>query len=373
MSLFSEVLSDIENKSELKAQGKSMGVPYPYPRFARYVPSIDREQVICLTSFSGAAKSKFARYTYIMHPYEYSLEHDYNFEADYYAFEDSAAKVFKNILCYYLHYKHKESVSLFDLDSKFHALPSATLRHIKEGEVYLQKFADKVRIKDNITNPYGIYKDVLARAEELGEIQREKVTYSNGEVKDRISGLKLKKDVHWLMLADNLNNIDKEKQHHNQKEAMDEFVQRYCRLIYAKLFKMTCVIVHQQALEAERQQFTNTGGSIIERIKPSMANLGGTKEVVRSYHLVLSLFNPHKFKIKDYNGYDISRIGNNFREIEVLKYNDGFDNIRTPLYFDGASEFFKELPNSDKQKEELLTFYNWLDTERYKKQNKLLF
>jgi hypothetical protein len=174
------------------------------------------------------------------------------------------------------------------------------------------------------------------------------------------------------MMCDNLNNIDKEKHHSDKKEAMDSFVSKDCRLLYSKILKMTCVIIHQQALEAERQQFTSQGGSIIDKIKPSLANLGGTKEVVRAYHLVFSLFNPHKFKIENYKQYDIKRIGNNFRELEILKNNDGFDNIQVPLYFDGAAEYFRELPHSDKQKDELEKFYQWLDEDRLKRKNNFL-
>jgi hypothetical protein len=132
------------------------------------------------------------------------------------------------------------------------------------------------------------------------------------------------------------------------------------------------VVVHQQSLEAEKQQFTNTGGVILDKNKPSLANLGGTKEVTRSYHLVLSLFSPHKFKQLNYRGYDIGQLGNNFRELEVLKSNDGSDIVATPLYFDGTAENFIELPNSDKQKEELQRFYQWLQQERLKYQNKQL-
>lgn len=372
MTLFERTLSKIQNNAEIKKSGKYIGIPYPYPRLAQYVPSIDREQVIGVTSFSGAAKSKFSRYTFVLHPYEFSLHNDYNFEMDYYALEDSAEKIFKNILCNYLFMKHKIKMSLFDLDSKFKELPSDVIKKIKEGESYLQDFNNKVRIKDSITNPYGIYKDVVARAEQLGEVVREEKDYGNGQKVNQIVGFKPKDDTHWMMLFDNLNNLDKEKHHTSQKEAMDNFVSKDCRLLYSKIFKMTCIIIHQQALEAERQQFTGSGGTIIDKIKPSLANLGGTKEVVRSYHLVLSLFNPHKFKIPDYKGYDIKRIGNNFREIEVLKNNDGFDNVSTPLYFDGAAEYFRELPNSDKQKEELVRFYEWLEGERLKQKNKFL-
>jgi hypothetical protein len=154
---------------------------------------------------------------------------------------------------------------------------------------------------------------------------------------------------------------------------MDHFVQKDCRLLYSKIFKATCIIVHQQALEADKPQFTNAGGQIIEKLKPSLANLGGTKEVTRAYHLVLSLFSPARFKIENYRGYDISQIGDNFRELEVLKNNDGVgSNIIVPLYFDGASEYFRELPHSEKQKDELAKFYEWLINERLKQQNKYL-
>ena len=370
MNLFYETLKNIEQKAEIKQKGGFNGIPYPYPRLAEFLPSIDRETVIGITSYTGAAKSKFLRYTYIIHPYEFSIINDYPILIDYYSMEDSAMKVYKNILCNYLYSKHKMRISTFDLDSKFKSLSSDVLKRIKEAEGYMQDFSNKVRIKDNLTHPYAIYRDVYKTATELGEIITKPADYDN--TKQQIIDYKPKDNTHWIIVCDNLNNIDKEKHHHDKKEAMDSFVQRDCRLLYSKIFKATIVIIHQQALEAERQQFTNAGGSILEKIKPSLANLGGTKEVVRSYHLVLSLFAPHKFKIEKYKDYDIKMIGNNFRELEVLKTNDGFDNVSVPLYFDGAAELFRELPHSEKQKEELQKFYQWLEDERLKQKNKFL-
>lgn len=372
MSLFERTFTKINANAELKAAGKFTGIPYPYPRLQEYVPSIDKEQVIGVTSYTGAGKSKFTRYTYALYAYEFSMMNNYPLIVDYYALEDSAEKVFKNILCNYLYVKCRKKVGLFDLDSKFKELPSEILKLIREGENYLQNFNDKVRIKDGITNPYGIYKDMMKTASELGEIHTSEEDWGNNQLVNRITGFTPKDDTHWIMIGDNLNNIDKEKHHHDKKEAMDNFVQKDCRLLYSKIFKTTCVIIHQQALEAERQQFTNNGGTIVDKIKPSLANLGGTKEVVRSYHLVFSLFNPHKFKIEDYKGYNTKLIGNNFRELEVLKNNDGFDNIAVPLYFDGAAEVLSELPHSEKQKDELKRFYEWLEEERFKQKNKYL-
>jgi hypothetical protein len=375
MDLYSRSLEFIEKNAEIKRSGKFNGIPYPYERLRQFMPSIDKESVIGITSYTGAGKSKFARYNFVLHPYEFSLHNDYPIQIDYYALEDSANKIFLNILCNYLYMKHNIKIGLWDLQSKFKELPSAITAKIKEGEKYLQDFNNKVRIIDSTSNPYGIYKDVLKKASELGEIITEEKDWNNGDKVNKVNqivGYKPKGETHHILLCDNLNNIDKEKHHHDKKEAMDNFVQKDCRMLYSKIFKMTCVIIHQQALEAERQQFTNTGGSIIEKIKPSLANLGGTKEVVRSYHLVFSLFNTHKFKIPNYKGYDTNLIGNNFRELEILKSNDGFDNISVPLYFDGAAEYFRELPHSDTQKEELQKFYKWLEQDRLAQKNKFL-
>jgi hypothetical protein len=373
MNLFESTLSNIEQKAEIKKAGGFNGIPYPYPRLSEFVPSIDKESVIGITSFTGAAKSKFLRYTFIMYPYEFSLVNNYDVLIDYYALEDSAMKVYKNILCHHLNAKYNIKISTFDLDSKFKALSSDVIAHIKDAEKYMQDFASKVRIKDGFTRPYAIYQDVIKTAAENGEIITKDVDFGDGKIhKQIVDYIPHNKGLHWLLACDNLNNIDKEKHHSDKKDAMDSFVQRDCRLIYSKIFKMTCIIIHQQALEAERQQFTNTGGSIIEKIKPSMANLGGTKEVTRSYHLLFSLFNPHKFKIENYRGYNIGHIANNFRELEVIKSNEGFDNVSVPLYFDGASEIFWEIPHAEKQKEELQKFYDWLTRERLSQKNKSL-
>lgn len=370
MSLFSTVVDKIEQNVALKLSGAYIGIPYPYPRLTEYVPSIDKESVIGITSYSGAGKSKFARHTYITHPYEFSIKNNYPILIDYYALEDSATKVYKNILCNFIWRTYKNRITLFDLDSKFKALSSDSLKQIKDMEVQMQDFATKVRIKDNFTHPYAIYHDVIKTAETLGTVEWKEVDY--GKIKRQVTKFTPKDNTHWIILCDNLNNIDKEDHHETKKDAMDLFVQKDCRLLYAKMFKATCVIIHQQALEAERQQFTNTGGSIVNKIKPSLANLGGTKEVVRAYHILFSLFAPHKFKIPSHNGYDIERIGNNFRELEILKNNDGFDNITVPLYFEGASEYFKELPHSINQKAELDKFYTWLINERNVQKNKYL-
>ena len=65
--------------------------------------------------------------------------------------------------------------------------------------------------------------------------------------------------------------------------------------------------------------------------------------------VALSLFNPYKFKVMDHMGYDIPKMVDNktganyFRSLKMIK-NQGEDDIRWALAFNGAIGQFCDLP-----------------------------
>lgn len=59
------------------------------------------------------------------------------------------------------------------------------------------------------------------------------------------------------------------------------------------------------------------------------------------------MFAPDRYKIENYRGYDITKLKDNYRALKILKdRNYGLANGYLNLYFDGATNIFKELPNS---------------------------
>lgn len=60
--------------------------------------------------------------------------------------------------------------------------------------------------------------------------------------------------------------------------------------------------------------------------------------------MILGLFSPMRHELPEYMGYDITFFKDNIRFLEVLGGREGGAGIVTPLYFDGAVNFFKELP-----------------------------
>ena len=84
------------------------------------------------------------------------------------------------------------------------------------------------------------------------------------------------------------------------------------------------------------------------KLKPSTAGLGNNKEIQRDCHWIWGLFNPYKYEIADYEGYDITTMLNYFRSLLLIKQNDGEADVEYPFYFHGGASIMLELPKPDK-------------------------
>ena len=80
-------------------------------------------------------------------------------------------------------------------------------------------------------------------------------------------------------------------------------------------------------------------------------------------NLVLGLFSPFKFALPEYKGFNIKIFKDNIRFVEVLVSRDGEMGGVLPLFFDGATCTFKELPLPDDSKS-LEKWYSYLNKLR---------
>lgn len=60
---------------------------------------------------------------------------------------------------------------------------------------------------------------------------------------------------------------------------------------------------------------------------------------------MFGLFAPHRYKISDYEGYNIDKLGDNYRELSVILNRSGSGFINLDMYFHGACNHFKKLKN----------------------------
>lgn len=86
------------------------------------------------------------------------------------------------------------------------------------------------------------------------------------------------------------------------------------------------------------------------KLKPSADGLGDNKLTGRDCDLMVGLFSPYRHEIPEYMGYNIKIMQDNIRFLEIVAGREGGGGVTCPLYFDGATNYFRELPKSDDTK-----------------------
>lgn len=261
-------------------------------------------------------------------------------------------------------------VSPRDLRSTKSAVSQEVLDIIESDEIQdiLKYFEEHIIFPEESGNPTGIYKYCVKYAKEHGTVHTKP-----GEFKDEL-GNTYEKPVfdryeqdnpneYRLIIIDTINLIDTEKGM-TLKQSMDK-LSEYCAKHLRNRYHYSPVIIQQQAFESEGNEAFKLG-----RVRPSVAGLGDSKYTSRDSNVVLGLFSPFRFALRDYEGYDITKFKDNIRFLEMIVNRDGEMGGLCPLFFDGAVCDFKELPLPN-DKTELDKIYRYLDSLR--NTNKVMF
>lgn len=358
---FSDIYGKLESNFHKHLSGDFNCIPFMgMERLERYVPGIEHATYYLLTANSGVGKSKLMRNLFIQNPHEYikrNPEKNIKLDVLYFSLEESKEKVVMAEISKFLFYKYGLSVSYKQLQSigRYNTINPDILEKIKEAEDYVNEFLENVKIVDDVRNPTGIYKYVRDFAMTIGNYYDkdgnvlDKVAISRGIGNDYMRIDKYVKDHpnHYvIVIVDHIKLLSYEGDLKSSKAVMDKYSADYCLHMRDK-FGFTIVNVQQQASDKEKLQYTNAGKSIEEKVEPSLDGLGEHKLTAQDCNVAMGLFDPSRYNISLHNGYNIEELGEYYRNLSILKNRDGSSNIDVPLFFNGAADWFKELPRLD--------------------------
>ena len=224
------------------------------------------------------------------------------------------------------------------------ALSEETLKIIEKYEQYFKKIEEIVEFIDDIRNPTGIYKYVRSYAHANGT-QHTRTVMIKGEAVEVDDWYEANDPEEYVMvIIDHIGLITAEKSGGRQMslhESIVELSSRYLILLRNK-YKYIPVVIQQQASAQESVENMKHN-----RLKPTLDGLGDCKLTQRDANVILGLFSPFRHEIKQYHGYDITFFRDNIRFLEILGGREGGGGTVCPLYFDGAVNYFKELPKPE--------------------------
>lgn len=264
----------------------------------------------------------------------------------YFTLEMGSEEKFYEFLCHLLFRLDNIRISPTDLKSTSAERPVPQeildLLESERYQFYIDKFKDIVTYINDIKNPTGINKYIRSFM-----LDRGKFHFKKGKAKDD-AGNTIDVDIidyfeyndpdeYVLVILDNYSNLTLESGM-NKMQTIEKMSKYAITLRDQFELNFTAVQHQAQAQEGIENQKLN-------KLYPSSDGLADCKTTTRDANLVLGLFSPFKYGLREYEQYDITKFRNNIRFLMVLEDRDnGAGGQVCPLFFDGAVSTFTELP-----------------------------
>lgn len=318
-----------------------------FPRLFKIVPGLIKGTFYAVTGQTSTAKTKFAKFLFVNHAYNYCKANDIPLKILYFALEESVDKFWVTIKCDLLFERYGEVVTYYQVEGFHEGLTSEIQQHLDEIEPEIQEMKKCIEVVDFIYNPTGLLKKVKEVMLNYGKIVNEK------EDKDEL-GNKYKSfdykydnpDTHVIVVVDHVGNLSPEKNPFSDVSSLHLAISKWSEYVIKYITKKyKCIVcnVHQQAMSGDNESNVQQNPDLL---LPALSKFGDNLISVREYEVIFGLFNPSRYKAfaTKYKGYDMNILNNKFRHLCLLKHRSGQDNITLPLLFNGKINYFEELP-----------------------------
>lgn len=355
MSLRQEAIDYIKSRRQRLLDGGINSIPSPFKRFKNDFIGWEQGTYYLCTSFTKGGKTQLVSHLIfdaLLYCYYNEEKTRVSLKVLYFPLEETKLKImlrFKSWLLY-RYTNGRIRISPSDLKSSNNEKPLAQeiIDLLESDEVVdiIDYFENHIVFSEE-TNPTGIYKFCREYAETHG-----KVTMKPAKYKDEFGQLREAEtfghytpdnpNEYVLVLVDTINLVQLERGY-TKKQAIDK-LSEYC-IILRNRYNQSPVIVQQQ----------NTSNESVESIRfnrsrPTTAGLGDSTYTSHDANIVLGIYSPFKFGLDTYLadehgvGYDIKKLKDNFRTLEVLVNRDGELGGIIGMFFDGATCTWTELP-----------------------------
>lgn len=327
-----------------RKENKINGIPTKFKSLKNVLPAWDHRESVLIFGGTGSGKTNFAVKHAILDSLEY-LRKNPQIDAKFYYFSLELSR-------------HEVYIKLFvsELSNRFNkSYHRNTLLNTNEGNVLTDEELDflKTDCKEKFD-----YIDTKLVVIDIANTPNKMMVYLCNQItQSQVDN----PDFYNLIIVDTTNAISADSGE-SQMQALKKWNQQYALKVFRNEMNATIINVQQQDKASSTRQFSFKGESVEEKYIPTLESLGGDKEAANSANLVLSIFDPGKFNIKSFKGYNVPGFYGGFRVIYVNKNNFGADKLEIPYYFNGATNDWIEIeedPDAFKKNKEL--YFKYVD------------
>jgi hypothetical protein len=344
MSTFNEVLEDIDGGRS----GENKGIPIPFNRLRRFLPNIQQSTYYLIGAGTKVGKTSLADDVFYYGAYDYYKKlkdagelNGFELDIDYFSYEiDKKTKIIKGINRKIWHDYGIVVDSNTILSRGENHCSDEIYNLVLKYKEYFDEMEEVVTIHDMPDNPTGMNKYLLGKAKQHGETKLKNINEDpNGKPIMRFDSYKPHNPKrYWLIFIDHIA-LMLEERGFSTKQNIDKMSQYLVQL--RNNYGATPVVIQQLAFDSESDERYKQS-----RLTPTIRDFGDSKYTTRDANVILALFSPYRYNIEQFQGYDITKLGNTYRNLEILENRDGEPNVNLGLNFIGPSGTFRELPKA---------------------------
>lgn len=351
MGIFDRVFQDLVQRKERISQGLLNCIPSPFPRFREVFPGMEQGKYLLFSANSKIGKTQIADDMCLYEPLFYAIEHsDVKIHWFYFSWEMSAEQKYRQFLCHLLYRLSNgetriDTKQLRSIDAE-RVLPDEIIELLQDEKYqrYIRYFEENVTFVEDVRHPTGIKKFLEEYAERTGKIHHTSKEFH--DTKGNVTDVKQVFDyyepndpeLYNVVIFDHISLITLERGL-DVRATIEMFSNKFLVQLRNR-YNFTFVVIQQQAASQESNENFK-----LDKLRPTTDGLADCKSTFRDADLFFGLYSPYRYKVSEYLGYDIKMFKDNIRFLELIGGREGGGGNVCPLYFDGAVNFFKELPS----------------------------
>lgn len=340
--MFKELLADDIEKG---IRGENKGVPTGFPILDSNINGIQKSLYTICGGNSGTGKTSFVDLAYVLNPYKWLIDNkdktDIKIKWVYNSMERNTKYKLAKWVCLKIFQDHKIIIDVPTMlgwqGKKFEIDDGLKDLIFKTGEYFDEMFSSGViDIIEGGQNPTGIRNKLIEVAKANGKLIQI----------DEFTKRYVPNDPNLLMVVvnDHVGKLSGERGF-NDKELLDKHSEYMgdCRDRYG----FTIIDISQF-----NRSIGSTDRMKAKSVSPEPDDFKGSGDLYENCDIALGLFNPYKFKINDFLGYDIPKFvaksgENRFRSLSIIKNSYGADDVIIGMNFLGENGNFREIPTAE--------------------------
>lgn len=361
--MIDRVINNLKDRRNNALNGEINCIPFDFTRFSNDIPGIEKDKYYLISGNTKSGKSQLTNYLFLYTPllYAYHNPEKVRVKIFYFPLEETPENITLRFMSYLLFTLSGIRIAPIDLKStNSNKILPQNILDLLESEEYISilKFYEENVIFLTERNPTGVWRIMLKYAQDTGTIHYKDINITNKE-----TGLVETRQVfdyyephdakeYVLCITDHVSLLESERGY-DLRQTINKFSE-YMMILRNK-YHIIPIVVHQQSSETSSlEAFKNN------KIRPTTAGLADSKYTSKDCTIMLGITNPFVHELPEYLGYDITQFRGNIRFLEVVVNREGESNNVVALYFDGATNYFKELPLPN-QKTEVQKVINYIN------------